>query len=93
MADPRNEGPIPLPAGRNRQPAPSRSEGADAAVALPVGLRPPGSGRVGAADYSTAPLTEPDMRARIRLLGSISDRQRELVSDPWGIQFVPARLE
>jgi len=43
MVDPRREGPIPLPAGRNRQPAPSNSEGADAAVALPVGLRPPGS--------------------------------------------------
>ena len=43
MADPHNEGPIPLPAGRNRQPAPSRSEGVDAAIALLVGLRPPGS--------------------------------------------------
>ena len=43
MADPHSEGPIPLPAGRNRQPAPSRSEGMDAAVALLVGLRPPGS--------------------------------------------------
>ena len=44
-------------------------------------------------DYSTAPLTEPDMRARIRLLGSISESQRKLVGDPRGVQLVPARLE
>src|SRR3954453_20116436 len=50
-------------------------------------------GRVGAADYSTAPLTEPDMRTRIRLLGLISDCQHKLVGDPWGVQLVPARLE
>jgi hypothetical protein len=40
-------------------------------VASPVkaGLRPPR--RVGAKDFSLAPLTEPDMRARIRLFGLI----------------------
>src|SRR3954453_21446498 len=53
----------------------------------------PSPGRVGAADYSTAPLTEPDMRTRIRLLGLISDCQHKLVGDPWGGQLVPARLE
>src|SRR3954471_2980959 len=58
-------------------------------VLTPVGLRR----RVGAADYSTAPLTEPDMRTRIRLLGLISECQHKLVGDPWGVQLVPARLE
>jgi hypothetical protein len=38
--------------------------------------------RVGVVDYSTTPLTEPDVRARIRLLGSISKCQRELVGGP-----------
>jgi len=39
------------------------------------------AGRVGAMDFSTAPLTEPDMRARIRLFGSIDHRASESWSD------------
>jgi hypothetical protein len=49
--------------------------------------------RVGVADYSTTPLTEPDVRTRIRLLGSISECQRELVGGPWGVEFAPACFE
>ena len=47
-----------------------------------VGLRP--SRRVGAMDCSTAPLTEPDMRARIRLFGSVDQRASESWSDACG---------
>ena len=41
--------------------------------------------RVGAMDFSTAPLTEPDMRARIRLFGSIDHRASESWSDACGV--------
>src|SRR5271166_1102154 len=61
-----------------------------------TGENPPrrfGRCRVGVVDYSTTPLTEPDVRARIRLLGSISECQRELVGGPWGVEFAPACLE
>jgi hypothetical protein len=48
-------------------------------VASPVkaGLRPPR--RVSTEDYSSVLLTEPDMRARIRLFGSIDQN----ASDSW----------
>ena len=36
-------------------------------------------------DFSTAPLTEPDMRARIRLFGSIDHRASESWSDACGV--------
>jgi hypothetical protein len=36
-------------------------------------------------DFSTAPLTEPDMRARIRLFGSIDHRASKSWSDAWGV--------
>ena len=52
------------------------------------------TGRVGAMDCSTAPLTEPDMRARIRLFGSIDHRASESWSRClWGVELFPARLE
>ena len=41
---------------------------------------PPLAGRVSTEDYSPVLLTEPDMRARIRLFGSIDQN----ASDSWG---------
>ena len=40
--------------------------------------------RVGAMDCSTAPLTEPDMRARIRLFGLVHQKASESWSDACG---------
>ena len=40
--------------------------------------------RVGAMDYSTAPLTEPDLRARIRLFGLVHQKASESWSDACG---------
>ena len=42
------------------------------------------SRRVGAEDYSPAPLTEPDVRTRIRLLGSICQSAGTSWADPDG---------
>ena len=52
-----------------------------------------GRGRVGVANCFTTPLTEPDVRSRIRLFGSVSKCQHQLVGDPWGVEFLPACLE
>ncbi len=41
--------------------------------------------RVGAMDCSTAPLTEPDLRARIRLFGSIDHSASESWCDACGV--------
>ncbi len=49
------------------------------ALAFAAGF--PLCGRVGAMDCSTAPLTEPDLRARIGLFGSIDHRASESWSD------------
>ena len=43
------------------------------------------AGRVGAMDRSTAPLTEPDARARIRLFGLIDQRASKSWSDACGV--------
>ena len=40
--------------------------------------------RVGAEDYSSAPLTEPDVRARIRLLGSVYQNPSDCWADAVG---------
>ena len=53
-----------MPAGRNRQPHPPDREGAHAAVAPPVGLRPPG-GATAAFLILIAALSRPDCRAAI----------------------------
>ena len=43
-----------------------------------------GARRVGAEDFSPAPLTEPDMRARIRLFGSIDQNASVSWADTCG---------
>jgi hypothetical protein len=42
-------------------------------------------GRVGAMDCSTAPLAEPDLRARIRLFGSIDHSASQSWADACGV--------
>ena len=49
-----------------------------------VALRSALGRRVGAMDYSTAPLTEPDLRARIRLFGLVHQKASESWSDACG---------
>ena len=60
-----------------------------------VGLGTGGHGRVSTEDYSSVLLTEPDMRARIRLFGSIDQNASESWVDTcgWLISFQTAVSE